>query len=76
MLIKFKYCRHMKKDGTFTNVSFDTDRKVFTKDEAVYELKMSGNVNWEQTCFVEAAIAIDVKHLIETLIADGYKELS
>ena len=76
MVIKFKYCKHMKNDGTFTNVSFDTDRKVFTKDEAVYELNMKNNVGWEQTCFVEAAMSTDVKHLIETLIADGYKELS
>ena len=67
MIIKVKYCGYCRKDGTYNEVTFDTETKRFT--------------NWSEThlefadpyrAFVEAKISGDVDYLRRKLFQDGY----
>ena len=70
MIIKVGYCGYCRKDGTYNEVTFDTETKRFT--------------NWSEThpefaypylVFVEARISADVDYLRGKLIEDGYEEV-
>ena len=67
MIIKVKYCGYMRKDGTYNEVTFDTERKVYT-DWETNELPYSSG-------FVEAHTSKDIEYLRFKLEQNGYKKV-
>lgn len=74
MVIKIQYCQHMRKDGTYNTVIFDTNKKVFSTSESKFESKYKTK-DWSKRCFVEAYKSSDVNDVVSALRADGFAEL-
>ena len=70
MLIKLEYAKHMRKDGTYNSVIFDTDTKQYSDS---YEYPVSPHKTYT---YIEAALSKDVDTMRETLIAEGYTHVA
>ena len=65
MIIRVSYCR-MRKDGTINEVTFDTERKIYSDRENSPEFLQ------KHRAFVEAKVSCDVTELRKKLVQDGY----
>ena len=63
MRIKTAYCGHVRKDGSINQVSFDTEKKVYTNNDITHDF-----------IFIEAKMSRDVDKLRCELRTKGYEE--
>lgn len=63
MRINVAYCGHVRKDGSINQVSFDTEKKVYTNNNGT-----------QGFTFIEAKISRDVDWLRYALRAECYEE--
>lgn len=63
MRIKIAYCKHVRKDGSINQVTFDPEKKMFTRKDVSTDF-----------IFVEAQMSRDVDSLVRELVNNGYEE--
>lgn len=67
MKIMIRYCKHMRKDGSYNTVVFDDENRTYSDCDSI--LKDSNYV------FVEAQMSKDVDSLRDALAENGYRKV-
>ena len=67
MIIKVAYYKHVRVNGTYNMVIFDSEDKTYSNWDGGYS---------RDAILVEASISRDVNDLREELIKDGYREIN